>query len=1373
MALPVMNGERSGNFWPFAPLGARVLLCLLMVNLCLRAQTAPEFEKASLALRTALHFDPGSESSLRSLVELHQKSGRVAELIGLYERHIVQYPADENAAVVFARLLLAVDGQRAGSFLEQALKRFPGSALLKHTQFEALSRGHDPGASRVLDEAVGLETQVPSRRSQWLAKLIQSASGPAHDELVAARMTRLVDEGAVSGQEAVLWVRRCLDADLMRSADAAAKALRLDRLGAEEAVEARFVLARCALAHGRREEAAGHVAALLDLLAPEHWRWREAQVLFWQSADEKQRTKVLTEHQQRWKAKPSDEVSALTYGDILELAGRREEALKVWREALILLPSSSLLEERMAALLRSGGQEEELLKFLTSRLEASPDRADLRLQKARQLLLLGRMEEGRRELDMAFRGRDAGRQVEILLQTARWLRQQNLFQEAAGLLERVISMASQRWDVRKELAELYFLLKRGQEAEKLFEVELAEEVPGEVALEVAHFLVSRKLWPSARRMLEAWIQRKPDAFEARLLRVKVETLAGNAATAGPALEACRQLCDTDARYTAWLAVAWERAVALEQEARLLGEERLRLRPAAGAAWSLENLRRLGILAEQTMQSSLQGEVEVLLRDALSKSGVPDEVRHDLQQLLIRVLDRPGAAPQVLEKEIERALSEVEPGQQGDLQLRLALMYRDAGRLDLARGGLDKLVPGQCQDASLLQKAVSASRELGRLEKAAQLAERLVRLQPVEKAHWRTWTGLLLEAGDESTLRHALREMNARAGEWKLDEEVRAMLRRHLAASAWRTVAAVLADSKRDCSEALLCLADLEKTEELPENRGWLVWARALLARRTGDSAAVAAARAALAGEKSWIRLPDGLSLSTAEALRILESPPSESRNEDGKAERSGDYSRPGAMAWRFAAPRQAGLLSWCLSPDGSRVVIQDAHRRLYALDRVTGKLVWQTRLQSSPAAPVNMSNRSGEELVQPLEWCLNEERVCVLHEDALICLELRSGTLAWKVPVSVNPARSSGVLARSGDRVLWWTAALGTLDALDMNSGRLLWSQKIPQLGKRQPMNPGNPVWLMSGIRVDAGRVMVWGNGTAVVDAEKGAILWKAGSEEQALGFPLNLDGSDLSLVSAGYHSAGSLPAAFQGAASPVIMTSALAVPSFGYPGMFGGAMSNPWLLWGGDGDRWLQGDGIWLLGQNLVTARYSVFGFPQGGGRRKATYYMNSATALGTAGRSLIVQGDRGLARVLPDGSVSMMATLEVRDNSPARHPLPAAGMDGNFVAMATGEGVQVYDGLGGGQVMQHAWSNHEADLLARARDSLRAWNSLRQSSRGLAFYDGRSRTQMVEWRALVRGGDVIFPGSTDTLFCYRCGEDAAASADQGQRPVTNDQTR
>lgn len=1373
MAILAMNGELPGFFRHPAALRAGMLLCLLLPPPGLRAQSSAEFEKSSLAWRTALHFDPGSESSLRSLVELHQKAGRVADLTGLYEQHIAQYPADENAAVVFARLLPMVDRGRAGRFLEQALKRFPRCALLKYTQFEALSEAHDPGAAAVLDEAVALETQVPSRRSQWLEKLIKAGSGAAHDDLVATRMARLAGERAVSGQEAVLWIRRCLDAGLKRSAEALVKVVQLEGMGAEEVVEARFVLARCALAGDRREEAAGHAAALRDLLAPEHWRWREAQVLFWQSADEKQRTKALTEHEMKWKAKPSDEASALTYGDILVLAQRREEALKVWQESLALLPASSVLEERVTDLLRSGRQEEELLAFMTRRLEAAPGRSDLRLQKARQLLLLGRMEEGRRELDVALAGQDAGQQVETRLLTARWLRQQNLFHEAAGLLERVMTMAPRRWDVRRELAELYLLLRREKEVGKLFEVELAEEVPVEVVLDVAQFLVSRKLWLPARRMLETWIKRKPDAFDARLLLAKVESLAGNASSAGPALQACRQLCDTDARYAAWLAAAWEHAVALEREAELLDEERLRLWPAEGAAWSMENLRRLGILAEQTLQKELQGEAEELLRGALAGKGLPDAVKGELRQLLIRVLDHPGAAPQVLEEEIERALAEAEPGRGGDLQLRLALMYRDARRLDLARMAFDRLVPGQCQDAALIQKAVTAARELGRLGDAVQLAERLVRLQPVEKAHWRTWTGLLLEFGDEASLRLALREMDARAAEWRLDEEVRSMLRRHLAASAWRTVAAVLADATKDVNEALLCLTDLEKTEEPPETRGWLTWARGLLARRAGDSAVVSEARAALAAEKPWIRLPDGLSLSTAEAVRILEASATESTGEAGKAEGGGDYTRPGAIAWRFSAPRQAGLLGWCLSPDGSRVLVQDAHRRIHALDRVTGKLLWQTRLQAGAASPASMKNRGGEELLQPLEWCLDDERICVLHEDGLFCLDLHGGSLAWKVPVAANPARSSGVLARSGGRMLWWTASLGSLDALDMTSGRLLWSRKIPQLGQRQPMNPGNPVWLMSGIRVDGRRVMVWGNGTAVVDAEKGSTLWKASSADQPLAFPLNLDAPALSSVSAGYHSAGSLRGSFQGPASPVIMTSALAVPSFGYPGMFGGAMSDPWLLWGGDGDRWLQGDGVWLLGQNLVTARYSVLGFPQGGGRRKAPYYMNSAAVVGTAGRSLIVRGDRGLARVLPDGSVSTLASLQVRDNSPARHPLPAAGMDGNVVAVASGESLQFYDGLSGGVVMNHDWSKEDSDLLAGARESLRAWNSLRQSSRGLAFYDGRGVTQMVDWRALVHGGDVIFPGSTSALFCYRCGEAGAASSDQGQRRVTNDQAR
>lgn len=1369
-----MNGENTGTFRHPLVLRLVLLACLLVKASVLPAQPSAEFEKASLAWRTALHFDPGSESSLRALVELYQKAGRVADLAGIYEQHIARYPADESAAVVFSRLLVLVDGRRVGSFLEDALRKFPTSALLKHVQFEVLALAHDPGAAAVLDAAVALETKVPSRRSQWLEELIKRSSGQAHDDLVAARMTWLVSERSMAGPEAVPWVRRCLEAGLMRSADAVAKAVQLEGLEGEAAVEARFVLARCALVNGRREDAVILAGALQEMLAPEHWRWREAQILFWQAADETKRAEALTEHEKKWTAVPVNEAAALTYGDILLLAGRREEALKVWRESLAALPASSLLEERVTGLLQAAGQEEELLKFMTQRMEAVPGRSDLRLQKARQLLLLGRLEEGRRELNSLLDGQDRKQQVETRLRMARWLRQQNLLNEALGILEAVLSDDPQRWDVRKELAELYLSVRRAEEVEKLFEAELSEDVPVEVVLEVAQFLVSRKLWSPARRMLGVWVQRKPDAFDVRLLLARVESLAGDAAAAGAELEACRSLCDTDARYSAWLAAAWERAVALEQESKLLGEERPRLWPAEGGAWSMENLHRLGILAEQSLQASLLKEAEELLRAAMAEKGVPDAARRELRQLLIQVLDHPGAAPQTLEDEIEKALAEAGPGEGGDLLLRLALMYREARRLDLARAAFDRLVPGQCQEADLIQKAVDAARDLGRQATAALLAERLVRLQPDEKAHWRIWTGLLLEAGDEASLRFALRKMNDRAGEWKLDETARQMVRRHLAASAWRTVGGVLADSAKDVNEALLCLSDIEKTEDLPEGRGWLVWARGLLARRTGDRAAVSEACASLAGEKPWIRLPDGLSLSPAEAVRILESSPGEPVNEAGKGDFVGDYTRPGAMAWRFSGLRQAGLLGWCLAPDGSRVLVQDALGWIQALDRVTGKLLWQMRLASRPAVPVSMKNRGGEDLVQPLEWCLDDERVCLLNEEGLSCLEMRSGVLVWKVPVAARPARALGVLARSGARVLWWNASLGTLDALDMTSGRLVWSQKIPQLGQRQPMNPNNPVWLMSGIRVDGGRAMVWGNGTAVVDVVNGSILWKASTGDPQLGFPLNLDAPAVASESAGYLSAGSLRGSFQGGAASMMMTSALAVPSFGYPGMFGGAMSNPWLLWGGDGDRWLQGDGVWLLGQNLVTARYSVLGFPQGDARKKPPYYMNSASALGTAGRSLIVQGDRGLTRVLPDGSATMLATVHVRDNSPARHPLPAAGMDGNVVAVASGESLQFYDGLSGGVVMNHAWTKEESGLLAGARDSLRVWNSLRQSSRGLAFYDGRGVTQMVDWRALVCRGDVIFPGGTGTLFCYRCGEAApAASADQGQRRVKNDQAR
>jgi hypothetical protein len=206
---------------------------------------------------------------------------------------------------------------------------------------------------------------------------------------------------------------------------------------------------------------------------------------------------------------------------------------------------------------------------------------------------------------------------------------------------------------------------------------------------------------------------------------------------------------------------------------------------------------------------------------------------------------------------------------------------------------------------------------------------------------------------------------------------------------------------------------------------------------------------------------------------------------------------------------------------------------------------------------------------------------------------------------------------------------------------------------------------------------------------------------------------------------------------------------------MYGSTQGSPWLLWGGDGERWLQGDGVWLMGQNMASARYSVLGFPMTPGRARNSTYLGSATPMGTIGRSLIVASERGLYKVLPDGQSRTLAMMEVRDNSPAKHPLPSVGMDGSSVIFATTDELCVIDALSGTKLWTRPWPVDAAKIVTAAREPLKSWQSLRWSSRGMAFYDGRGRTLMIEWRALMAAGDVILPAGTRALLCLRCSDD------------------
>ncbi len=1341
------------------PASKFLFFCLLLASR-LPAQTESGFEKSSLAWRTALHFDPGAEVPLRSLVELYEKAGRVVELVTLYTQHRAQFPQDENAAVVLARLFISMKDARAESFLQETMARHPQNALLRRAQAEWLEQRFDPRALESLDAAVMLETAVPARRAQWLGEMIKAAAQAGREDLVSARLSALTEESVFTPAQRLHWAHSCLEAGFKKSAVAVLKGGDFSQLRGDEAVEALFVQARAAWAADQKSEAARHARDLLALLAPDHWRWEEAKRLHWQTADEKERETFLTTAASVWKAAPANETVALSYGELLVLAGRRDEALKVWLEALLSLPTGRLIESRVIQLFESMRREEDLLGFLQERVSTQPEREDLRLQLARRLLQLGRMEAGLDALAELLKEKEPKERVTTLLQTARLLRLQNLFSEAARVLEVALTADPQRWEVRKELAEIHLLMKRPEEMEKLFELEMGDDVTAEVRMEIAQFLITRKMWLQARRMLEVWIQQKPGDFDARLLLARVESLAGDSDAAERRLSECRANSDTEARYAAWLAVAWERAMELEETEAFIEVERQHLWPKAGEIWGAERLKKLGALAGQTMQLRLHDETEKLLRAALSEPEMPAPAKVELRRQLISVLDGREEKRKVMEMEIEAALKDHLADGKEDLRLRLALMYFQAKRLDLWRSMMMALVPERCEDVSLLQRALLNARQTDLMPMAVAMAERMVRLQPDEKARWITWTSMLVESGEEARLRLALREMRARAAAWKLSDAAQETLRRHLAASCWRTVGEVISDPQRSADEALLCLGELDQTERQTQRRLWLAWARGMLALRSGDETSLADARAALSGNEEWVVFPDGLSLSLMEARRMLET--AAPAPEVKIAPKSGDYSNPAKLSWVFQPQNKADLQRWCLTPDGRTLLVQDTFGRLYAVDRRTGKQLWDWR-RSRAAVPAAPTRDGGEMVSYPVEWCVSDEHLTVLDESGIVCLRIADHSVEWEIPApGLVHTGAQGTLAQSGRRVLWWRAALGRLEALDETNGKRLWSRLIPSLGEAAKSNLNSPVWLMSGMRCDADRAVIWGSGTAVVRVCDGALLWKAATSEQPLSFPLQLDdtasvNADVSTHGAAFLSSATAvrPFTSHASSSTLLLANSHAIPSYGYPGMYGSAQSSPWLLWGGEGERWLQGDGLWLISQNMASARYSALGFPSTlTSRSRSPFYLGAATPVGTAGRNLIAASERGVFKIMPDGSARALVIYMVRENSPEKHPLPAVGMDGTLLMVADAEQVRVIDALSSVTLWEKPWPADAAAIIASEREAMKPWQSLRWSSRGLSFYDGRGRTQVCEWRALMSGGDLMLPAGTRSLICLRCGE-------------------
>ncbi len=1356
----------------------RWLLCLIAGGL-LAAEADPAFEKASLGWRTALHFDPGAEAPLNSLVQLYRQAGRAGELVSLYQNHLSQFGQDEGAKVVLARLLVVLQNEQASEFLKEAMQQHPQNALLVRAHAAWLEYRKSPQSLAELDRAIGLETPS-ARQTAWLTELIQKAALANQETLVTERFKQLVQQNTLSPIQRMQWARRMLDAGLKLAAREAVAGADLSRLSGEEMIDAQMTLARIQLANNEPALAAKGLDATLEKLAGDHWRRRELLTLRWQAAaTESERATLLQAAEERFNQKPGDESTALAYADFLVASGKREPAIEVLRQALVALPVSRLLESRLLDWLEQWRRDDEALAFLKEQLVKEPQREDLRLRQARWLLMLGRSDEGQRAMETLLTGLGPAQRLETVLQTARWLRSRHLYGEAAQVLEVLSGQTGKALpaSLRKELAELYVLLKKNEQVDRLFATPLPEETPSDVRLEVAQFLLAQQKGKLARQTLESWVMARSAEFDGRLLLARIAMTLGDEPAAEKWLQECRERCDTDVRYAAWLALAWERAVEAETTAALLTNERGVLFPKAGESWDASQLTRLALLAEQSARNDQQAEAERFIREVISTNTLPRDQRATLQRQLLQLMENQKGREKEVEKLLQDLIADETALGRDDLQLQLALFYYTSQRFDLARTAFEGIQIEKCQELDLLQSAATACQQLGLESRQTAVLKRLLQLKPEDQGLWIAWTKNLALAGKEEELRSALREMQQHGSAWNLDDASKQRLRQHLAASYWRTVAQGLAtgaESDSMQSQVLAALNELESLEVAEKRQVWVIWARGQLAMQQGNEALRKQSLEKLkASDASWVNFPDGLSLSMEQACAVLEGKGSVFLPATSSAAPAATAAPqpPLEMAWGFQS--EAQLQRWALSPDGQKVLILDSMRQLQALDRSTGKLLW--RAEATELSPRLVSSRGGRRGTQQNgmesisgDWLIGGETVCLLDDSGLTAYRLSDGRLQWKVESGeLAESENVGCLAGDAKQVLWWQPQEGRLDAIDSQSGRLLWTQSLSAIAKPPAVNANDPVWIATGVSVDSGAYVVWGNGTVIGDVKTGKLLWKAGEMEASLAFPLEIyavDTPEMPSLSRQAPIPWTMVGTISGRNSrssrnPVnrfTLTTPMGVPGYGFPGMYGSSLTSPWVTWGAEDYRILRGGGVWQVSNQFGATRFSILGLPisaPGASDRFAGYQMGQP--VGFVGRALVVASQYGLFRVLPDGDRLGLWNSQFQNGQSKRVRLPACALAGRVLLLAEREQCLMLDALSGNRIWEGELPPEAKSWCQDEWESMDRFQSARWSSKGVWLADGQGRMLALEWKSLSAEGDWIIPAGLRKLVCLRSSAD------------------
>jgi outer membrane protein assembly factor BamB len=1024
----------------------------------------------SLPLRTALHHDASLDAPFEQLVGMYRDAGRTAELVDVYRKHVADYPSDANAAAVFVRLLAATGDSQSLATARAMAERHKAHAYLQYLDFQALRRAGENRTLDPLERAIALSSS-PRQKAAWTEQLLSEAAKSDQAQLVDKYLGLMAAEAGTAAAKLEVAQRmmhfRRHDAALALLDEAA----RLNP-SPEAGVQIETLAASAEIAGDHGALAAARLDRLLAKLGSDYWNRGEIvrRRLALVNA-EKDRTALIEAASQKLAARPKDEAANLELAEVLIGFERRREALAVLLAAGRAIPASQRIEKLTLALIDRLRDERARQAYLAQRVKAFPDRADLLMLEVKSLLLTGDRATAHEQLEQLLRVAPAEERVALQLSLARSLDRANLSADAAEILERVVAALPDRFDVRRELAELYSKLGNRSRARELFAGDLPAEIDADQVLGFVPFLIKQEMFIEAQRALEKAIRPDDANLDLRLLLADVYRRTGNRAAADRVLSESRALADTSARYRQWL----EAEATLHQEDEtfdaLVSAEQQRLSDEAGP-WADARTERVLALLEIAARGKSKLDLNDLAGAYLDADAIPLPARRRIRQQLVRTMSSAPEQRGALAEQLQELIN-AQPEEADEYRTRLALLRLAENDYPSATSLLAEVRVGQLHDVQLLHDLEKGYAQLNLPRDMIRVLERLTVLEPTNKGNWEAWFYALALSGYEDQLRDGLRRLLAGVEGLTLEDSIKRLLQSRLIQSYNRSILANVSDGRpAPLADALAMLTTLENQVSQPQQALWIWWVRAYMLNRLGrvqprDEAmqemqrmfaelAKSRKRARLKSEKAepptaappadarpsdappadappgddsladqpdveldeadlpWLHAGDGLSISIANVRHLLTSSPAAAWP---KADaRLGPLPRL-KLAWATDFPSDQPI-ERLLVGSGQRLYLVDARGTLSCVDTLSGKSLWAAEsaipLAGGPRINVHTNNfalnSQATASTRPgveVPVIGPGDRIYFGHVGEVHCLSGHDGRLLWRSAASVAPASSS------------------------------------------------------------------------------------------------------------------------------------------------------------------------------------------------------------------------------------------------------------------------------------------------------------------------------------------------------------------------------